>query len=206
LGKTDRNKIDQEIIALATEGLNPAEIAFKFNLTCAYVIKVLVKNQTPAKFDFTGKARHSTYGKLPIKSKKLKKRTAGRSKKVRRKKYTDEFLLNHLKELYNKLGRAPQVRDLFNAGIVNASIYRIRFGSLPEAKKAAGLFTHKSKKKKYKYTDEYLINLLKELAEKLGRTPSKNDIDESGKVSSSTYRKYFGGIIKAQQEAGLVPN
>ena len=163
--KTDWNKFDQEIIALALEGRTPAEIAYKFDLTCAYVIKVLVKNQIPAKFDYTGKARPSTYGKLPVKRKKVKKSTAGhsRNKKVGSKRYSEEYLLNHLRELSINLGRAPRVSDIIDAGIVNASVYRIRFGSLFKAKQATGFFSDK-KRNPHKYSDKYLLYHLKELS------------------------------------------
>ena len=57
-----------------------------------------------------------------------------------------------------------------------------------------------------KYSDEYLLNYLRELSKKLGRTPTKRDIINECKVSISTYYKHFGNLSNAQKAAGLIPN
>ena len=114
--------------------------------------------------------------------------------------YSDKFLLNHLKELTKKLGRTPGKHDINKAGKVTYATYHRRFGNLIIARKAAGLVKSKVK---LKYSDKYLLDYLKELAKQLGRTPEIADINKEGKINSSMFNSRFGGIKKAQKEAGL---
>ena len=121
------------------------------------------------------------------------------------KRYTDEYLLDHLRELAAQIGRTPTRRDIDNAGIVKIYLYTNRFGKLGKAQKAAGLVPSKRKIVK-KYSDEYLLNHLRELAAQLGKTPTESDIKKAGKGCCLTYRLRFGGIDKAMKAVGLVPN
>ena len=124
-------------------------------------------------------------------------------------KYSNKYLLNHLKELSVKLGRAPYVWEIDKAGIVKYWVYFKRFGSLSNAQKAAGLVPNKRgrvKQQKYsEYSDEYLLNHLKELSVKLGRAPYCWEIDKAGIVKYCIYFKRFGSLSNAQKAAGLVP-
>jgi hypothetical protein len=120
-------------------------------------------------------------------------------------KYSDEYLLNSLKELSKQLGKTPSGKDIAKAGKVSAAIYYIRFGSLGKAQRAAGLIPNKFSSKRV-YSDKYLLIHLKKLSKKLGRTPTLRDIDEIGKVSRSIFFKRFGGIVNAQKAAGLIPS
>jgi predicted metal-dependent hydrolase len=121
------------------------------------------------------------------------------------KKYTDEYLLNYLKELAVKLGRAPYIKDIIKAGEVSCFSYVSHFGLFSNAVKAAGLVPNKTGFQQ-KYTNEYLLNYLKELAQKLGRTPNTKDLNKPGVICSAVYAAYFGSINKAVIAAGLVPN
>jgi hypothetical protein len=126
------------------------------------------------------------------------------------KKYSDKNLLNHLKELAVKLGRAPYGWEINEAGKVNHWVYNQRFGSLSKAIKAAGLVPYRERIKAERqrfteYTDEDLLNYLKELSVKLGRTPYGHEIEKAGKIRLWLYRKRFGSIVNAQKAAGLVP-
>ena len=120
-------------------------------------------------------------------------------------KYSHEFLISHLKELAEQLGKTPSQRDVEDTGKVSATTYRDYFGSFIKAQKAAGLVPNKSGGKQ-KYSDEFLLNHLKELAKQLGETPFQKDINTAGKVKATTYRDYFGSFTNAQKVAGLVPN
>lgn len=51
-----------------------------------------------------------------------------------------------------------------------------------------------------------LILHLKQLAEQLGRTPTKLEIDAANKFTSNQYYSNFGSLRQAQQLAGLKPN
>ncbi len=123
-------------------------------------------------------------------------------------KYSNEFLLNHLKELAVKLGRTPYGREIDKAGIVKCGLYYKRFGSLSKAHKLAGLVPTNEiihQPKYSEYSNEFLLNYLKELAVKLGRTPYYKDFDKAGTVKHIVYFKRFGSLVKAQKAAGLVP-
>lgn len=117
---------------------------------------------------------------------------------------TDEYLLKRLRQLAKKIGRTPSRNDLriYN---MNAGIYYYRFGSFPKAQKLAGLVPNKRGYEK-KYTNQYLLNHLKELAQQLGRVPSSSDITAAKKVTTKPYFTRFGSFTKAKKLAGLVPN
>ena len=118
--------------------------------------------------------------------------------------YTDEFLLNHLKELAVKLKRTPFGRDIEKAGLATYAVYYKRFGSFTKAQEMAGLEPTK-KTDTPKYTDEEILNHLRELAAKLGRSPKIKDVMEAGKVSIAIYNKRFRKYSKAVAKAGLIP-
>lgn len=57
-----------------------------------------------------------------------------------------------------------------------------------------------------KYTDDELLNHLRSLAKKLGRTPGHTDLCKDSPPGTSAYQKRFGSLCEAQRRAGLVPN
>src|SRR4051812_49579483 len=73
------------------------------------------------------------------------------------------------------------------------------FGSWNAAKRAAGLVPRRFT------TREDLVRLLRELGERLGRTPTARDLDENrGLVpSKSLYWHTFGSLTTALREAGF---
>ncbi|MGD0711990.1 MAG: hypothetical protein ABR968_12520 [Bacteroidales bacterium] len=121
------------------------------------------------------------------------------------KKYSDKYLLNHLKKIAIQLGRTPTARYINEEGIVKATAYITRFGSFTEAVKKAGLAPTKTVNLP-KYSDKYLLNHLKKLSKQLGRTPSARYINKEGIVNVATYFKRFGSFNEAVKKAGLVPN
>ena len=54
------------------------------------------------------------------------------------------------------------------------------------------------------YSNKFLLDHLKELTKKLGRTIGKHDIVKAGKVSYEIYHKRFGNLQMARKAAGLV--
>jgi len=57
-----------------------------------------------------------------------------------------------------------------------------------------------------RYTEGELLEHLRELADELGSTPSKQEINEADGASERTYEHRFGSLREAQQKAGLEPN
>ncbi len=54
--------------------------------------------------------------------------------------------------------------------------------------------------RQYKYTDEELLQMIRDKAEELGRSPKKSEIPESSRIKSR-----FGPWHKAVIAAGLTP-
>lgn len=57
-----------------------------------------------------------------------------------------------------------------------------------------------------RFTKEELLNDLKRVADKLGKTPTNLELYAHGNYAHVTYYHYFGSMRKAQKEAGLLPN
>lgn len=57
-----------------------------------------------------------------------------------------------------------------------------------------------------RHDDADMIRYMQDLAARLGRTPTKVDLDEAGPPSVLSYQKHFGSLRAAQAAAGLVPN
>jgi hypothetical protein len=121
------------------------------------------------------------------------------------KQYTDEQLLNHLQGLAEELGRTPTGREIDEVEGPWASTYERRFGGVQQAQQKAGLEPNKNAGEE-QYTDEELLDHLQRLAEELGRTPTAEDIHEADGASPGTYNWRFGGLRRAQEEAGLESN
>lgn len=51
-----------------------------------------------------------------------------------------------------------------------------------------------------------LLDWLRTLARRLGRTPSQNDLNAADGPSHTTYYSHFGSLRAAQEQAGLKPN
>jgi HNH endonuclease len=118
-----------------------------------------------------------------------------------RKRYSDAEILAQLKASAERLGRSPTMREF--AGDAETTIHPQtvieRFGSWNRAKRAAGLVPRRFA------TKEELLRCLRELGERLGRTPTAKDVDANrGLVpSKSLYWHTFGSLTNALREAGF---
>lgn len=124
--------------------------------------------------------------------------------------YTREILIRQIRNLANKLGRAPTQLDIRSASKLNEcasppTFYQF-FGSINKAKEAAGLPIQRLRK----YDKTLIITQLKSLARRLGRTPRETDVkiaNQMGKSASAPLLyKVFGSLNKALKAAGLRPN
>ncbi len=118
-----------------------------------------------------------------------------------RKRYSDEDILGQLKSSAERLGRSPTMREFSDDAetTIHPQTVIERFGSWNRAKRAAGLVPRRFA------TKEELLRCLRELGEKLGRTPTAKDIDANrGLVpSKSLYWHTFGSFTNALREAGF---
>jgi Homing endonuclease associated repeat len=118
-----------------------------------------------------------------------------------RKRYTDEEIVQQLIDCAGRLGRSPSMRE-FSADpetTVHPQTVIEHFGSWNAAKRAAGLVPRRFA------TKEELLRLLKELGDKLGRTPTARDLDDhrGSMPSKSLYWHTFGSLTSALREAGF---
>jgi HNH endonuclease len=119
-----------------------------------------------------------------------------------RKRYTDEQILAELRACAERLGRSPTMRE-FAADpetTVHPQTVIEHFGSWNAAKRLAGLLPRRFA------TREELLEALRRLGGRLGRTPTARDLDEHrGEVpSKSLYWHTFGSLRAALREAGFV--
>ena len=118
-----------------------------------------------------------------------------------RKRYSDAEILSQLKSSADRLGRSPTMREF--AEDVGTTIHPQtvieRFGSWNRAKRAAGLVPRRFA------TKEELLRCLRELGERLGRTPTARDVDANRGLgpSKSLYWHTFGSLTNALREAGF---
>ncbi len=118
-----------------------------------------------------------------------------------RKRYTDEQILQQLRESAERLGRSPTMRE-FAADehtTVHPQTVIEHFGSWNAAKRQAGLVPRRFA------TREELLGRLRDLGEELGRTPTARDIDarKGAMPSKSLLWHTFGSLAQALRAAGF---
>ncbi len=115
--------------------------------------------------------------------------------------YTDQQLLDILRDLAAELGRSPTAQEMRKRRLPRPETCAARFGSWNAALAAAGLETrHYSQD----YTDEQLLQILRDLARDLDKTPTQLELRaRPGLPSPTTYHRHFGTWRKALAAAGL---
>ena len=108
--------------------------------------------------------------------------------------YTDVELLNIIKNKAKELGRTPKRREISQHNTI-----RDRFGSWNNAVNKANLKENNN----CIYTDEQLIQIVKNKAKELGRTPSLTDIED---ISRATFFNRFGSWNNVLKIANLEIN
>ena len=118
-----------------------------------------------------------------------------------RRRYSDEAILAELKSCAGRLGRSPTMREFASDGKTRVHPQTVieHFGSWNEAKRRAGLVPRRFA------TREELLDLLRGLGERLGRTPTAKDLDAARRSmpSKSLYWHTFGSLTTALREAGF---
>jgi len=118
-----------------------------------------------------------------------------------RRRYSDEAILAELKACAGRLGRSPTMREFASDRKTRVHPQTVieHFGSWNEAKRRAGLVPRRFA------TREELLDLLRGLGERLGRTPTAKDLDAARRSmpSKSLYWHTFGSLTNALREAGF---
>lgn len=125
------------------------------------------------------------------------------------KRYTQEEILESLRQLAAELGHTPTQREIKAASKTGKcaapTTIATSFGSLTDALSAAGLGLRRFNN----LSDEELLEFLKQLANDLGRTPTNKDVGQASSEkkcpSPSAFAKRFGSYNAALQAAGLEP-
>jgi HNH endonuclease len=118
-----------------------------------------------------------------------------------RKRYSDADLLAELQACAERLGRSPTMREFAADAqtLVHPQTVIEHFGSWNAAKREAGLLP-----RRFATRDE-LLQVLRDLGEELGRTPTARDLEERRRSlpSKSLYWHTFGSLTTALREAGF---
>ena len=118
-----------------------------------------------------------------------------------RRRYTDDEILEELRQAAERLGRSPTMREFADDGEARVHPQTVieHFGTWNAAKRAAGLFP-----RRFLTRDELLVQL-RNFGEELGRTPTARDLAERGRSlpSASLYAHTFGSLADALREAGF---
>jgi Homing endonuclease associated repeat len=118
-----------------------------------------------------------------------------------RRRYSDEEILDELRDAAVRLGRSPTMREFAQdpEARVHPQTVIEHFGTWNAAKRAAGLFPRRF------LTREELLEQLRGLGEELGRAPTARDLAERGRSlpSASLYAHTFGSLANALREAGF---
>jgi hypothetical protein len=116
--------------------------------------------------------------------------------KLRR--YTREGILASLRRTVERVGETLTLKEfLQRTGLPGPTFYR-HFMTWPEARECVDLPGHV--KKRTRYTDEFLLGDLHDVAVQLRRTPRREDYEAYGKASVETLLKRYGPEWKDVQD------
>lgn len=114
---------------------------------------------------------------------------------------SDEALIEELQRLADDLGRTPTTRDMAEYGRRGYSVYISHFSTWNGALKTAGLDPVLTPN----IPEEDLLDEIRRLADRLGRTPLTLDMDADGAYHCGTYSTRFGSWNDALDAAGFDP-
>jgi len=117
--------------------------------------------------------------------------------------YTEEELLEKLREIAEEEGETPTQKMLINReDAPSPATYHNRFDSLTKAQEKAGLKPN-SRGAPQKYTDEELLSWIDAFVNEFGVVPRSDDFRDADPMPQSMlYNKRFGSWEEALQEAG----
>lgn len=115
---------------------------------------------------------------------------------------TKSELTEQLIQFADTLGRTPTKPEMNKKGPYSATTYQQKFDSWNEAIEQAGLQTNIE----HNISNDKLIKEIKRLADELGYTPTRRDMDQHGKFSSGSYRRAFSSWNQALNRAGYEIN
>lgn len=110
--------------------------------------------------------------------------------------------IRRLREHVNKTGNIPTTRELSKYGLPSHKTYEKYFGSYNTALVELG-YTPKN----ILYTDEQLLDILRDYMKQTGKIPFYDDfLDDSSLPDPKTYIRHFGSWTNALKLIGIKPN
>lgn len=117
-----------------------------------------------------------------------------------------DVLLDDLRRVAETIDGYMTMNEYGEHGRFDPDTYRRRFGSWLDALEEAGLPSTPKRDRGPQYSDDELLDDLRDLADELGRTPTFADMNDHGPRSATTFTNRFGTWNNAVEEAGLEPN
>lgn len=112
-----------------------------------------------------------------------------------------EALLRDIRHVSELIGGTPTGADYDDLGAFSVTTIRDRFGSWNEALAELGLEPNR----RYGIDREELLESIREVADQLGRTPTKDEYNHHSDYSVGAIRYRFETWRAAVEEAGLDP-
>jgi len=112
-----------------------------------------------------------------------------------------EELIGELLRVADEIDRLPTYADIQEHSKYSYQPFHRKFGGLPKARKEAGL--QEAARSTQKIPREKLLQELHRLSDELGHPPRCKDIRQAAEFPYGAYRRRFGGLPKAREEAGL---
>ena len=149
---------------------------------------------------FSASAYHRRFGSWPA-----ARKAAGLEEKTRTtRRISNSELLTALVALTEEVGRPPTQEEMNQFGQYSHRPYYRAYGIWGAALEAAGLDPDASRSRAT--SDEDLIQSLRQTAEKVGHTPTVEQLKEYGEYSTWPYLRAFGSYNEAVKAAGLSVN
>lgn len=114
----------------------------------------------------------------------------------------NEYYIQRLRELAEKLGHSPSINELKKAGY-DQTVYLYRFGSYNNALKIAGLETRESNFISKGINRKQIIKDYKQLSKSLGRPATQKDFNKYMHYTSRVVYSRFGSFVALRKEAGF---
>lgn len=120
-------------------------------------------------------------------------------------KKSDEELLEDLRRVEKKIGKSPTCEEYRTYGNYSYTTYYRRFGGWNDAKAAAGLSQY-AKTEDFAITEKELLEDLRHVARKIGKSPTKKEYRLHGEYDPDTIGNRFDGWNSAKDIIGLHRN
>ncbi|MFA9427336.1 homing endonuclease associated repeat-containing protein [Natronorubrum sp. A-ect3] len=119
---------------------------------------------------------------------------------------SEDELLQDIRRVHHKLGKTPSENDYDEHGDYSSSAVRREFGKYTAGREKAGLPEIDMRGGQNKILRSELVDALHELADNVGGTPTRDQMEEYGKYSEGAYRNEFDSWNAALRELGYEPN